>query len=75
PADNRDHYSLSYSQFIMPLVKAMQEQQKIIEELSRQVEQSEIPAIVGKQQIIITNQQKQIDLLEKRLTALEEKIE
>ena len=41
-------YTLSYEQFVVPVIKAMQEQQ-----------------------VIITNQQKQIDLLEKRLTALE----
>jgi trimeric autotransporter adhesin len=50
PANDKDHYSLAYSQFIMPLVKAMQEQQAII-----------------------TNQQKQIDILEKRLAILEAK--
>ncbi len=44
-------YTLSYEQFVVPLVKAVQEQEAII-----------------------TSQQKQIDLLEKRLTALEEKI-
>ena len=33
PANNKDHYSLAYSQFIMPLVKGMQEQQQTIEEL------------------------------------------
>lgn len=49
PTNDRDHYSLAYSQFIMPLVKAVQEQQIIIEKLKKQVEQSEIPAIVGKQ--------------------------
>ncbi len=44
-------YTLSYEQFVVPLVKAMQEQQ-----------------------VIITNQQDKIDLLEKRLTALEAKL-
>ena len=43
-------YTLSYEQFVVPLVKAVQEQEAII-----------------------INQQKQIDLLEKRLTALEER--
>ena len=43
-------YGLRYSDFVVPLVKAMQEQQ-----------------------VIITNQQNKIDLLEKRLTALEAK--
>jgi hypothetical protein len=41
-------YSISYEQFVVPLVKAMQEQQVIIE-----------------------NQQKKIELIEKRLAALE----
>ena len=50
PKNNTDLYSLSYAEFVVPLVKAMQEQQ-----------------------IIITNQQKQIDLMEKRLAALEVK--
>lgn len=50
PKDKTGLYSLSYEQFVVPLVKAMQEQQ-----------------------VIITNQQKQIELLEKRLTALENK--
>ena len=43
-------YGLRYSDFVVPLVKAMQEQQLIIE-----------------------NQQNQIELLEKRLAALETK--
>lgn len=43
-------YTIRYAEFVVPLVKAMQEQQ-----------------------IIIINQQKQIDLLEKRLAALETK--
>ncbi len=44
PQNDQDHYSLSYSQFIMPLVKAVQEQQdmitkqqKIIEQLQKKV--------------------------------------
>ena len=36
PANNKDHYSLAYSQFIMPLVKGIQEQQQTIEELKIQ---------------------------------------
>ncbi len=37
PANDRDHYSLAYSQFIMPLVKSVQEQQKLIEFLNNKV--------------------------------------
>ncbi len=47
------------SQFIMPLVKGMQEQQVIIEKLTNQVEQSEIPMIIGKQQQIIETLKKE----------------
>ena len=50
PKNQWSLYTISYEQFVVPLVKAMQEQQAII-----------------------TNQQNQIDLLEKRLTALEAK--
>ncbi len=50
PENDRQTYSLSYAQFVVPLVKAVQEQQIIIENLKKQVEQSEIKAVVGKQQ-------------------------
>jgi uncharacterized coiled-coil protein SlyX len=33
-----DIYSLSYAQFVVPLVKAVQEQQKMIEQLQSEVE-------------------------------------
>jgi trimeric autotransporter adhesin len=36
PANDKDHYSLAYSQFIMPLVKAVQEQQLQIDELKKE---------------------------------------
>ena len=66
---------LRYSEFVVPLVKAMQEQQAMITTLQKQVEaaKAEIPLQTGKQQTIMQNQQKQIDLLEKRLAALEAK--
>lgn len=50
PQNEHDLYSLSYAQFVVPLVKAVQEQQTMIK-----------------------NQQKQIDLLIKRIEALEKK--
>lgn len=50
PKNENDYYGLRYAEFTVPLVKAMQEQQGMIE-----------------------NQQKQIDLLEKRIAALEAK--
>lgn len=36
PKTETDHYSLSYESFVVPLVKAMQEQQRMIEELEKQ---------------------------------------
>jgi hypothetical protein len=38
PVNNRDHYSLAYSQFIMPLVKSVQEQQQIIEDQNKKID-------------------------------------
>lgn len=37
PESETDNYSLSYAQFVVPLVKGMQEQQKIIEELKQEI--------------------------------------
>jgi trimeric autotransporter adhesin len=37
PKDENGHYSLAYAQFVVPLVKAVQEQQQIIEGLLREV--------------------------------------
>ncbi len=50
-------YSMSYSEFVVPLVKATQEQQKIIE----------------KQDVLLKNQQKAIENLMLRIQALESK--
>ena len=38
PKNNKEVYGLSYSQFVVPLVKAVQEQQVLIEELKKEVE-------------------------------------
>ena len=38
PKTEQDHYSLSYESFVVPLVKAVQEQQQIIEGLKKQNE-------------------------------------
>ncbi|MEI6264651.1 MAG: tail fiber domain-containing protein [Sphingobacteriia bacterium] len=37
PQNARDHYSLAYSQFVVPLVKAVQEQQTIINSLEERI--------------------------------------
>lgn len=38
PKNENDMYGLRYAEFVVPLVKAVQEQQKIIEELTRRIE-------------------------------------
>jgi len=38
PQSENEHYSLSYESFVVPLVKAVQEQQKIIEDLKKRIE-------------------------------------
>ncbi|RQO30846.1 hypothetical protein DBR32_09010 [Taibaiella sp. KBW10] len=37
PANDNDNYSLAYAEFVVPLVKAVQEQQQIIEKLQQQI--------------------------------------
>lgn len=51
PGNENDHYSLAYSQFVVPLVKGMQEQQQLIET----------------QQQMLINQQEQIIELKKQV--------
>ena len=38
PENEKDNYTLSYSDFVVPIIKAMQEQQKLIEVLKKQNE-------------------------------------
>jgi len=37
PQNEKDHYSLRYAEFVVPLVKAVQEQQKMIEQLENEI--------------------------------------
>ena len=37
PKSDKDHYSLSYESFVVPLVKAVQEQQQIIDEQNKKI--------------------------------------
>ena len=39
PQTSNDHYSLSYESFVVPLVKAVQEQEKIIDNLKKEIQQ------------------------------------
>ena len=59
PGNTDDVYSLRYADFVVPLVKAVQEQQAIIEKQNQQ----------------LGAQQRQIDVLEKRLLLLEKAVE
>ena len=87
PQNDKDHYSLAYSQFIMPLVKGMQEQQVIIEKQNKIIEnQNEMINELGRkinqqnemndEQNYKNNQQdKSIDKLNSSIKNLELKIE
>ena len=39
PANEKDHYKMSYSDFVVPLVKGMQEQENKIQELEKQIDE------------------------------------
>jgi len=41
PKTEREHYSLSYESFVVPLVKGMQEQQRIIDAQNKKIEQQD----------------------------------
>ena len=38
PKNKNDYYGLRYAEFVVPLVKAMQEQQNMIEEMKAEIE-------------------------------------
>ena len=75
PRNEHSVYGLRYAEFVVPLVKAVQEQQQMIDLLQKQVEaaRSEIPMQIGKQQLMIEALKKQNELLLKRLENLENK--
>jgi hypothetical protein len=58
PKNENENYSVAYSQFVVPLVKAIQEQQKIIEDQK---------ATNDKLQKQVSDMQKQIDLINEQL--------
>jgi hypothetical protein len=76
PKNEKDMYGLRYAEFVVPLVKAMQEQQLIIDSLRMQVEavKAEIPMEIGKQQKLIIDLKNQNEDLQKRMAALEKKV-
>ena len=62
PKTEQDHYSLSYESFVVPLVKAVQEQQQLIEELKKQNE--ELKKIYDGQKSLNEDLLKRIEKLE-----------
>jgi hypothetical protein len=60
PSNPTDNYSVAYSQFIMPIVKAVQEQQEIIETQKTELEQ-------------LKSELEKYKMLEERIKALEQK--
>ncbi len=65
PKTEQDHYSLSYDAFVVPLVKAVQEQQKIIREQDRKIEEQQ--QVNNKQDKEIASLQQQLDEIKKLL--------
>lgn len=62
PKNDKDLYSLRYSEFVVPLVKAVQEQQQTIETMEKQNEEQK--KLVTEQQRIINEMQKRLEKLE-----------
>jgi hypothetical protein len=61
PKNQNDLYSLTYVDFVIPLVKAVQEQQAMIEEQRKQI------AILQEQNGQLEGMKRDIDLLKKQL--------
>ena len=47
PANEQDNYSLAYSQFVVPLVKAVQEQQRQIRQMSEEIKTLKLQIAAG----------------------------
>ncbi len=65
PTNPQDTYSLGYSEFVVPLVKAVQEQQQMIEDLKKMVEEQQKQ--MEQQQQMMENQQQMIKALQAKL--------
>jgi hypothetical protein len=68
PKTEQDHYSLSYESFVVPLVKAVQEQQQMINELKKQNE--DLSKNNNDQKILNENLLKQIEEIQSSLKAV-----
>jgi hypothetical protein len=75
PQKSTELYGLRYAEFVVPLVKAMQEQQAMIISLQNQsaITKAGNTKQIEQQQAIIIQLQQQVSLLKKRLSALEAK--
>ena len=69
PENETDLYGIRYAEFVVPLVKAMQEQQEMITELKATEEEQQ--ATIDAQQTTIGQQKSDYLLLLKRIEALE----
>ena len=68
PANNNDLYSLRYSDFVVPLVKGMQEQQKMIDDQKATILKLQQQINEGN-----ANQQRQMDELQREIERLKNK--
>jgi len=79
PKNPEDHYSLRYAEFTVPLVKAVQEQQKLIrtqkEKIASQSERIDNQSKqIASQSKRIDNQSKQIEQLQLQLKTMQEEL-
>jgi hypothetical protein len=68
PKTSEDHYGLSYESFVVPLVKAIQEQQQMIDELKKQNE--DLRRSNNEQKSLHENLLKRIDEIQSSLNAI-----
>lgn len=64
PKNNEDYYGLRYAEFVVPLVKAVQEQQEIIE--IQNIKITELNNLINHQNNLILNRLKRIESKQKR---------
>src|SRR5690606_24353429 len=69
PSNPTDNYSIAYSQFVMPLVKAVQEQQQTIESQADRLEN--LQSENAKLRALLDKQQQTLQAIESRLNKLE----
>ena len=75
PTNNKALYGLRYGDFVVPLVKAMQEQQFTIEKLQKEIKdiKDDIPTQIIKQQTLIRDLQKQMAELKNEMELIQKK--